>query len=112
MGVGIQGEACGEVAQHSGHRLDIHAVLEGDGSKGVAEVVESDLRNASPFQHSLQHIIHAVRGDGATVRRGKHIGVIGLSFLLPQDFNRLGRNAYRPVGVLGFQRCLQVLPGS
>ena len=53
MCIGIQGEACGEVAQHAGHRLDVHAVLQRDGCKGVAEVMESDLRDASPFQHSL-----------------------------------------------------------
>ena len=35
MGVCIQGEACGEVAQHAGHRFDVHAVLECDGSEGV-----------------------------------------------------------------------------
>ena len=46
VGVGVQGEACGEVAEHAGYRLDIHAVLEGNGSKGVAEVMESDLRDA------------------------------------------------------------------
>ena len=44
--IGVQGEACGEVAEHAGYRLDIHAVLEGNGSKGVAEVMESDLRDA------------------------------------------------------------------
>ena len=49
MGVGVQGEACGEVTQHAGHRLDIHSVLEGDGGEGVAEVVESDLGDASFF---------------------------------------------------------------
>ena len=46
MGVGVQGEACGEVTQHAGHGLDIHTVLEGDGGEGVAEIMESDLRDA------------------------------------------------------------------
>ena len=35
MGIGVQSEACGEVTQHAGHRLDIHAVLEGNGCEGV-----------------------------------------------------------------------------
>ena len=35
MGVGVQGEACGEVTQHAGYRLDVHAVLQGDGGEGV-----------------------------------------------------------------------------
>ena len=70
----------------------------------MAEVVESDLGNPRPFQHPLQHIVHAVRGDGAAIGRGKHILVIGFLFLLPQDFNRLGRDADCPVGVRCFQR--------
>ena len=90
MGVGVQSEACGEVTQHAADGLNIHAVLEGNGSEGVAEIVESDLRDASPLQHSLQHIVHTVRGNGATVGRGEHIGVIGLSLLLPQNFDCLG----------------------
>ena len=102
MGIGIQGEACGEVTQHAGHRLDIHTILECDGCEGVAEVMESDLRDASPFEDTLQHIIHTVRGDRSAVVGRKHIGVIGLSLLLPQDFDCLGRDAHRPVGILGF----------
>ena len=70
VGIGVQGEACGEVPKHAGHRLDIHTVLQCDGGEGVAEVMESDLRDASPFKDSLEHIVHAVRGDGAAV--GSH----------------------------------------
>ena len=76
MGIGIQSEASGEVTQHAGHRLDVHTVLQRDGSEGVAEVMESDLRDASPLQHTLQHIVHTIRGDGTAVGRGKHVGVI------------------------------------
>ena len=72
MGIGVQGEACGEVTQHAGHRLDVHTILESDGSEGVAEVMESDFRDARPFQHPLQHIVHTVRGDGTTVGTGTH----------------------------------------
>ena len=89
MGIGVQGEACGEVAQHTGYRFDVHSVLQRDGGEGVAEIVESDLRDARSLQHSFQHIVDTVRGDGTTIGRGKHIGVIGLAFLLPQDFYRL-----------------------
>ena len=86
MGVDIQGEPGREVPQHSADGFDVHTVLQGDGCEGVAEVVESDLRNACPFQHPLQHIIDTVRRDGTTVRRGKHIGVIGFGFLLFENF--------------------------
>ena len=86
MSIGVQSEACREVTQHTGHGLDIHTVLEGDSGEGVAEVMESDLRDASPFEDALQHIVDAVRGDRAAVRRGKHIGVIGFGFLLFENF--------------------------
>ena len=70
MGVGIEDEACGEVAQHPGDGFDIHTILEGEGSEGVAEVMEANLRDACSFEHSFQHIIDAVRRDGAAVGRG------------------------------------------
>ena len=60
MGICVQGEAGGEVAPHAGHRLDVHAILKGDGSEGVAEVMESDLGDACPFKYPLQHIVDAV----------------------------------------------------
>ena len=75
MGVGIQGEACGEVTQHAGYGLDVHTVLQGDGSEGVAEVMESDLRDASPLQYTLQHVVDAVRGDGTAVGGREHISI-------------------------------------
>ena len=83
MGVGVQGESGREVPQHTGHRLDVYAVLQGDGCEGVAEVVESDLRDDSPLNYSLKHVIHTVWRDWATIGRGEHIRVIGLSLLLP-----------------------------
>ena len=30
MGIGVQGEASGEVTQHAGYSLDVHAVLQGE----------------------------------------------------------------------------------
>ena len=53
MGVGVQSEARGEVAEHTADRLDVHAILQSYGRKGVAEVVESDLWDTCPCQHSL-----------------------------------------------------------
>ena len=73
MGIGVQGEACGEVAQHAADCLDVYAVLQRDGGEGVAEVMKSDLRDTCPFEDTLQHIVDAVRGDGATVGRREHI---------------------------------------
>ena len=28
MGIGVQSEACGEVAQHAADRLDVHTILQ------------------------------------------------------------------------------------
>ena len=68
-GIGVQGEARGEVTQHTADRLNIHSVLQRDGCESVAEVMKSDLRDAGPLQYPLQHVVHAVRGDGTTVGR-------------------------------------------
>ena len=104
MGIGVQCEACGEVAEHAADGLDIYTILEGNGCEGVAEVVESDLGDASPFQHPLKHIIHTVRGDRAAIGRREYILVMGLGFLLFQNFYRLLRDGHSAVGVLCFQR--------
>ena len=68
MGVGVQGKAGGEVAEHTGHRLDVHAILQSDGRKGVTKVVESDLRYTCSSEDSFEHIVHAVRRNGTAVR--------------------------------------------
>ena len=89
MGIGIQCEPGGEVAEHSADGFDIHTVLQGDGGEGVAEIVKSHLGNPGSGEDSLQHIIHAVRGDGAAVGGGEHILVVGLRYLLFQNLYRL-----------------------
>ena len=43
VGVGAEGEPGIIVAQHGGHRLDIHTVLKGCGGEGVPQVVEADV---------------------------------------------------------------------
>ena len=65
VGVGIQCEPCGEVAQHTGDGLDVHAVLQRQGCEGMAQVVEADAGQPRPLQHPVQHVVHAVRRDGA-----------------------------------------------
>ena len=61
MGVGVQGEACGEVTEHTADCLDVHATLQCNGRKGVAEIMKSDLWNACPCQHPLEHVVYTVR---------------------------------------------------
>ena len=42
VGVGAQGEARVVVPQHTGNRLDIHAVLQRQGGEGVSKLVEAE----------------------------------------------------------------------
>ena len=76
MGMGVQGEACGEVTQHAGHRLGIHTILEGNGREGVSEVVESYFRDTRSLKNLLEHIIRTVRGNRTTVLHTKVPGFI------------------------------------
>ena len=60
MGVGVQGEAGGEVAKHSADSFDVHTILKCNGCEGMSEVMESDLGNACSCQHSVEHIVYAI----------------------------------------------------
>ena len=50
VGVGAQGEPGIEVPQHGGHRLYIHAVLQGSGGEGVPEIVEPEMLQSGVLQ--------------------------------------------------------------
>lgn len=41
VGVGVQGETRGEVAQHPRHRFHVHPILQCQGGKGVTKLVEA-----------------------------------------------------------------------
>ena len=56
VGIGVQGEASGVVAQHSGDRFDVHAVLQGQSGEGVAQVVEAEVGQVCPIQHPVEHM--------------------------------------------------------
>ena len=62
MGVSVQGEACGVVAQHTGYGLYVHTVLQGQGGEGVAEVMKSDSFQSRPLQYPLEHMQDATFG--------------------------------------------------
>lgn len=50
VGVGAQREARAEVSQGGGERRHVHAVLEGQGSERVPEIVEADVLRADRFE--------------------------------------------------------------
>lgn len=53
MGVGVQREARGVVAQHRGHRFYIHAVLERHGCEGVPLRYNNDKQKKPLFSRGL-----------------------------------------------------------
>ena len=61
MGVGVQGEPGAEVPQHAGHGFNVHAVLQGQCSEGMSQIVEPNLGQSGPFQHPVKHMEHTVR---------------------------------------------------
>lgn len=66
VGVGVQGEACGVMAQHGGQGFDVYAVLEGQDGKCVAERVKRNFLYSCPFQYPLKHVQDAVRRNRAS----------------------------------------------
>ena len=99
MRVGVQRKPCRKMPQHARHGLDVHAVLQGHGREGVAEVVKADAGQPRPFQH----------GGG----REHPLAVARFSSLLHQNVYRIRRQRQCAVGVFRFQRCfdhLAVLP--
>ena len=76
MGVGVQGKPCGEVSQHSGHRFHVHPILQRQGGKGVAQIVEPHLGQPCPLQHPMEHMQHTVRGDWPAIGGREYPGTI------------------------------------
>mgnify|MGYP004464428063 CR=1 FL=1 len=60
VGVGAEGEARVVVAQRTGQRLDVHAVLEGQRGEGVSEVVKPDVFRADGLQDLLMGVPEGV----------------------------------------------------
>ena len=58
IGVGPQGETRVEVAKYGGHCFHIHTVLQGRGSEGVTEIVESEVLQPSVHQDLLVEVHH------------------------------------------------------
>ena len=60
VGVGAEGEARIVVAQHTGDRLDIHPVLEGQRGECVYDVVETDVFQSGVLENLLVELYHGV----------------------------------------------------
>ena len=83
VGVGAQGEPRVVVAQHTGDRFDVHAVLQGQGGEGVSEIVKADVFQSGVFEDLLVELYHGVRvvhfpGSG----RGEYIRTLRMLLAL------------------------------
>ena len=58
VGVGTESETRVVMAQHTGDRFHVHAVLEGQGCECVPQVVEADVFQASILQYLFMELYH------------------------------------------------------
>lgn len=86
VGVGAESEPVVVVPQHSGHGLDVHAVLEGQGGEDVPEVVESEVLQPSVLQDALVEYGHRVQVAHGSIR--EEAKRQGLSGCLARPFMR------------------------
>ena len=60
VGVGAEGEARVIGAQHTGNRLDVHPVLQGQRGEGVAKIVEADVLQSGVPEDLFMELYHRV----------------------------------------------------
>lgn len=101
VGVGAESEARVVVAQRTGQRLDVHAVLEGQRGEGVSEVVKPDVLRADGLQDLLMGVAEGVRVEhGAGLGRYEQVGTVWvLCVLLYQQLHRPLRDGQFADGV-------------
>ena len=61
MGIGIQCESGGVVAQHPGERLNVDTVLEGHGGKSMPQIMKTAVLQSSVPKDSLVDSCHGLR---------------------------------------------------
>jgi len=103
VGIGVQSEASGVVAQHSGQSFDIHTVLEGQDGERMPQRAEGDLLQSCPLQYPLEHMQDAVRGDRTSGGGREDVLAGGLPLHLAEKFHRVGSYRYVAVGIFRFQ---------
>ena len=97
-----QGESSVIVAQHGGDGLDVHAVLESQGSKGVPEIMKPEVFQSSVLEDALMqgsHRVRVVHGPGSGGREEPRV-VRVLGVLLHKQFHRLPGNGDLPDRIL------------
>ena len=66
MGIGVEGKASGEVPQHTAYRLDVHTILERDGSESVAKIVKTNGTQIILDQKLLELLRNEIRIEQST----------------------------------------------
>lgn len=61
VGAGVQGEPGAEMPRHPGRGFDIHTVLQGQGGKGMTEVMKAKIGRPCLFQQDLHPFIGSTR---------------------------------------------------
>ena len=111
VGISVQGKPRGEVAQHPRHRFHVHPVLQCQGGESVAQIVEPHLGQSCPFQHPMEHMQHAVRGNRPAIGGREHPWAIAhFSSLFFQNAYRILCQRQGAVGVFRFQRRFHHFP--
>ena len=94
------------MAQHSGERFHIHAVLQRQRGEGVAQVMESHMLASCVLQNELQSAPHHAGRNGAVLlHRGReHPARVYRLFILPQHLHHSRRQDDLADRVLCFWR--------
>lgn len=103
MGVGIQREAGGVVAQHPGERLNVDTVLEGHGGKSMPQIMKTAVLQSGIPKDSLVDSCHGLRAvHGSSCWGREQIWIIWMqTVFLYQQIHSLLRDQKRPDGMLG-----------
>ena len=92
VGVGVHGEAGLCMAQDTGQRFGIHAIGQCVGGEGVAQIVETDIRQIAFFQDLFQLAVCGGRIHGRFWMEWivKDPGGVGRFFTQPQQLRCAG----------------------
>ena len=74
MRVNVERDRDGRVAEALGDDLRVDARLERERRVGVAQVMQSDLRNSAPFTWTVERLRERIRAERRSVRLAKHGG--------------------------------------
>ena len=86
VAVDVDGGRRGDMSNDGGERFHVHAVLQGGGGEGVAQVVEANVLTLRPHQHLFHLSIDALRVQRSVFfyGRGEHPARVRSLLQLPQ----------------------------